>query len=86
MKAALFFRVINHGRKIYSRERNLFLADLCDVGVISHSFQNYKTSKDSFRERVFEKKTKAFPADDIRSFQMAEAMFRATNPAMARRH
>ncbi len=77
MRAALFYRTLNHGRKIYNRERNLLLRDLCEVGVIPHHFQNYKASREYFTERAFPKVNRALPADDKKSAEIVAAMFRA---------
>lgn len=81
MRAALFFRVIKHGRKIYNRERYLFLAALADVGAIPNAPGNYKEVKESFVKRAFpERRPKALPADDIRTAQIAASMFRSLSP------
>lgn len=86
MRAALFFRVIKNIRKIHSRERSLFMADLCDVGVIPLNFQNYKSSKENFVNRAFDRKKKVLPADNIQTAQIAAAMFRSSSPMSARQH
>ena len=80
MQASLFFRIIRHGRKIYARERNTFLADLCDIGVIPHAFENYNASKEMFMNRAFPKKKKVMRLDDPNSAMIVEAMFRSIPP------
>lgn len=87
MRATLFFRVIDKARKIYNRERNLFLMDLCDIGVIPHHFGNYKSFKDHFKQRAFpapEVKKTVLRGDDPRSAEIVAAAFRAVAPYLGR--
>lgn len=77
MRAAQFFRVLRSGREVHERERSLLLMDLCEVGAISQSFEHYKNAREHFRERAFPRVVKALPADDLKTAQIAAAMFRA---------
>lgn len=78
----MFFRTLNHGRKIYNRERCLLLADLCSVVSTPH-VKDPDDHAQSFVKRAFpDKKPKAFDAADPNSFAIAEAMVRNLNPAL----
>ena len=71
MKASVFFKVIRHGRKIYSRERNILLADLTDVVMSPLGKDTHEEIRGHFMGRAFPKsKPKALPADDVRTFHI----------------
>lgn len=85
MEAAIFFRVLKHGRKIHKAERDLMLMDLCDIATISLNHENYKTFKKHFQSRSFPApKKKPMPADDFRTAQIVGAALKAVSPFIKR--
>ena len=87
MRAKLFFRILEQGRKIYNRERSLFLHDLCDIGVIPHAFKNYETTREYYRAKAFpeaKKKKTILRGDDPKSAEIVASALRAVAPYLGR--
>jgi len=82
MKAVTFFRVIQHGRKIYNRERNLMYADLSDVITAQHGKEAHKEVREHFMRRAFPRKSRALDAASPQSFAILESMTKSLNPAL----
>lgn len=83
MRARLFFRVMNHGRKIYFRERSIFIAELCDAATIPLSLKNHDIMKKHYIERAFGKpKRRGMDLKDPNTIRILDAAFRAAAPGM----
>ena len=85
MRATLFFKTMRHGRKIYSAERNTFMADLCNVATIPLSLENHKTFSKMYLERVYgAARRKALDLKDEKTAHILAGAFWASSPI--RRH
>lgn len=89
MRAVLFFRMLNEGRKIHRRENALFMADMCEVFTSSFNFENYKITRKAFVEKAFTEpgkkpKRKALPLDDVRTAQIVGAQMQSLSKFMGR--
>lgn len=81
MRAKLFFETLNHGRKIYARENNLRMAELCDVAVVAANSDNHKAFRKQFLDRAFGvKKPPAMNPKDPKTANIVAAAFHAAQP------
>lgn len=86
MRAVLFFRVLNRGRKVYETERNAFILDLCNVATIPVNIKNHETFSKHYRERAFgKKKVKALDLRDEKTAHILASAFWSSSP-LGRRH
>ena len=85
MRATLFFRTMKHGRKIFDRERNTFLIDLCNVATIPLSLKNHEIFGKHYRERAFGKRpVRALDLSDEKTAHILAGAFWSSSPL--RRH
>ncbi len=85
MRASLFFRVLKSGRTIYTKDRNSFVLDLCNVATIPINIKNHKTFTEHYRERVYgKKKSRALDLRDEKTAHILASAFWASSPI--RRH
>lgn len=84
MRANLFFKTLNHGRRIYHKENNARMLDMCEVMSISLSGKNYEVVRKYFLSRIYPQRNKASSLKDAKAINSLAGMFHAAMPYSTR--